>query len=79
MPRVLAGVNLWLQHLYSSLSLGNVTPIRPAQSDEAADESFEGGATAARRNEELMSPFEEDEYDVPAFIRRATQESGQTG
>ena len=63
----------------SSLSLGNVTPIRPAQSDEAADESFEGGATAARRNEELMSPFEEDEYDVPAFIRRATQESGQAG
>jgi cell division protein FtsZ len=63
----------------ASLSLGNVTPIRPAQMDEAAAENFEGGAMAARRNEELMSPYEEDEYDVPAFIRRATQESGQAG
>ena len=61
------------------MSLDNVTPIRPAQRDEAVDETFEGGATAARRDAELMSPFEEDEYDVPAFIRRATQESGQAG
>ncbi len=59
--------------------LGNVTPIRAARQDEAADESLKDlTASSARRDEDFMSPFEE-EYDVPAFIRRASHDREQTG
>ncbi len=61
------------------LALGNVTPIRAARQDEGASENLmDVGARATRRNEDFISPFEE-EYDVPAFIRRASQEREQTG
>jgi cell division protein FtsZ len=59
-------------------ALANVTPIRPSPRDELP-EAYEPAPapTQARpahsppaRNPELLSPYDEDEYDVPAFIRR---------
>ena len=59
--------------------LGNVTPIRAARQGEAAGENLKDlTASSPRRDEDFMSPFDE-EYDVPAFIRRASQDREQTG
>ena len=59
--------------------LHNVTPIRGARQVEAEPESFTDlTASSTRRDEEFLSPFEE-EYDVPAFIRRSSQDREQTG
>jgi cell division protein FtsZ len=55
----------------------NVTPIRPAAREEAPAELFvDARRDPAASRDELFSPFEE-EYDVPAFIRRSKVESGQ--
>ncbi len=63
----------------SETILGNVTPIRAARQDEAGSESLTDlSASTARRDQDFMSPFEE-EYDVPAFIRRGSQDREQTG
>ncbi len=61
------------------LSLGNVTPLRPAQRNQVALEPLPDlSASASVGGEEFLSPFEE-EYDVPAFIRRASQGNERTG
>jgi len=63
----------------SELSLGNVTPIRAARQEDGPRQNLADlGVNTARRDEDFISPFEE-EYDVPAFIRRASQEREQTG
>lgn len=60
-------------------SLGNVTRLRPAQRSQVAVEPVPDLSTsAAVGGEEFLSPFEE-EYDVPAFIRRASQDNERTG
>jgi len=60
-------------------SLGNVTRLRPAQRSQVAVEPVaELSTSAAVGGEEFLSPFEE-EYDVPAFIRRASQDNERTG
>ena len=58
---------------------GNVTPIHAARQEEAGSQSLTGlSASSARHDQDFMSPFEE-EYDVPAFIRRGGQDREQTG
>lgn len=59
----------------------NVTPIRPPlREDSSMEELAEATApaTVESGSGDFLSPFEE-EYDVPAFIRRARQETGRAG
>lgn len=61
----------------------NVTPLRPPDrveiesSTDLADATFTGAVETANSGE-LLSPFD-DEYDVPAFIRRSNKNSEQAG
>ena len=61
----------------------NVTPLRPPDrveiesSTDLADATFTG-AVETTNSGELLSPFD-DEYDVPAFIRRSNKNSEQAG
>ena len=51
----------------------------PRRQEEAGSQSLTGlSASSARHDQDFMSPFEE-EYDVPAFIRRGSQDREQTG
>ena len=57
-------------------ALGNVTPIRPPGREELGPEILEATLAppgARTRSDEFLSPFDE-EYDVPAFIRKARDE-----
>ena len=60
-----------------SALVSNVTPLRPPDRSEiesSTDLTEATFSTAVEPNasEELLSPFD-DEYDVPAFIRRSTR------
>jgi cell division protein FtsZ len=60
-------------------SLDNVTLLRPPQKEEMGIEDLaEATAPPLQRADEFLSPFD-DELDVPAFIRRARQESERIG
>ncbi|MFQ5515711.1 MAG: cell division protein FtsZ [Myxococcota bacterium] len=57
-----------------SARLDNVTPLRPQRREEAGLEDLTDlTSPPVARSEDFLSPFEE-EYDVPAFIRRARHE-----
>jgi cell division protein FtsZ len=56
-------------------ALTNVTPIRPPLREDATPEALtEATLPASEAKDEFISPFDE-EYDVPAFIRRSRHES----
>ena len=59
-------------------SYDNVMPIRPPQRSEAREAVSEGSLPTASADEAFLSPFEE-EYDVPAFIRRSRPGTEQAG
>jgi cell division protein FtsZ len=62
----------------ASDAAANVTPIRPPLREEATPETLTESTlpTSAESKSSFLSPFEE-EYDVPAFIRRGRQEPGR--
>ncbi len=62
---------------FEERSLANVTPIRPPLREEGTPEALtEATIPSAEGRDDFISPFEE-EYDVPAFIRRSKHESGR--
>ncbi len=58
-------------------TMDNVRPIRPMKS-EGEQQSFDHAQPTAKLSDDFLSPFEE-EYDVPAFIRRSRQDTEQIG
>ena len=57
-------------------ALANVTPIRPPLREETTPEALTEATMPSAEGSDFISPFDE-EYDVPAFIRRARHESGR--
>jgi cell division protein FtsZ len=71
-----AGSRKWRQP-ESAERLASVTPLRPPMREDATPESMtESTFPAASAGGAFLSPFEE-EYEVPAFIRRGRQDSGR--
>jgi cell division protein FtsZ len=62
----------------SDARLDNVTPIHRPRREPELEDMMNVPSQPLQRGEEIISPFEED-YDVPAFIRRAHTETEQIG
>jgi cell division protein FtsZ len=65
------------RHKSESALVDNVTPLRPPDRSEIESstdltEATFSTAVESNASDELLSPFD-DEYDVPAFIRRSTR------
>jgi cell division protein FtsZ len=58
--------------------LDNVTPIHRPRREAEIEEMVNVTSQPLQRGDDIISPFEED-YDVPAFIRRAHTETEQIG
>ena len=58
--------------------LDNVTPIHRPRREAEIEEMVNVSSQPLQRGDDFISPFDED-YDVPAFIRRAHPESEQIG